>query len=282
MLGDYSLGYFTKLGSDAISDWLIHDLKGFGINIDGIIREDGEPGASIIVTDPKIRDRSIISYRGICDRISPIEILRKREYLVDAEWHNIDSFTSMKTIKAVMSLIDLENENGIKLFFTPSMSMINAFRDETLKIVQYSHLLSLNDVEAMELSNFNDVLKAAVFLKNLGPEVVFVTLGKKGILAVDDEKCYKIGTYSVKVENTVGAGDSCAAVFWEGLYQNMKLEEILQRASAASSIKVQTRGAKNGLPTNEQIKEFFKAKGKKPVEIIETYAHARNTFSTQT
>ncbi|NIQ08065.1 MAG: hypothetical protein GWO20_20820, partial [Candidatus Korarchaeota archaeon] len=50
-LSDYSLGYFTKLGSDAISEWLIEDLQDFGVDTDGIIREEGEAGASIIVTD---------------------------------------------------------------------------------------------------------------------------------------------------------------------------------------------------------------------------------------
>jgi len=268
-LGDYSLGYFTKLGSDAISEWLISDLQGFGVDTGGVIHEDGEAGASIIVTDPTIRDRSIISYRGIGDIISPVDIKRKNEYLLDAEWHNIDSFTRLETIKAVMDLIELEKENGIKLFFTPSMSMISAFKEETLKMVPNSHILSLNGVEAMELSNVNDVLKAAVFLKDLGPEAVFVTLGKKGIIAVDNEKCYQIGTYPVKVVNTVGAGDVCAAVFWDGLYRKLRIEEILRRASAASSIKVQTPEAKKGLPDNEQIERFFEEKGKKPVEILE-------------
>jgi sugar/nucleoside kinase (ribokinase family) len=138
-------------------------------------------------------------------------------------------------------------------FFTPSMSMISSFKEETLKILPNSHALSLNDVEAMELSNVNDVLKAAVFLKDMGPEAVFVTLGKKGIIAVDNEKCYRIGTYSVKVANTVGAGDVCAAFFWDGLYRKLGIKEVLQRASAASSIKVQMLGAKKGLPDNEQI-----------------------------
>jgi len=263
-LGDYSLGYFTKLGLDAISEWLISDLQGFGVDTGGVIREDGETGASIIVTDPTIRDRSIISYRGIGDRIFPIDIERKKEYLLDAEWHNINSFTRIETIKAVMDLIELERKNGIKLFFTPSMSMISAFKEETLKIVPHSQVLSLNDVEAMELSTVNDVSKAAVYLKDLGPDVVFVTLGKKGIMAVDNKKCYQIGTYSVKVINTVGAGDVCAAVFWDGLYRKLRIEEILQRASAASSIKVQTPGAKKGLPDNEQIEKFFEEKGKNP------------------
>jgi len=167
-----------------------------------------------------------------------------------------------------MDLIELEKKNAIKLFFTPSMSMINTFKNKVLKIVPYSHVLSLNDVEAMKLSNINDVFKAATFLKDLGPEVVFVTLGKKGIIAVDNERCYRIGTYSVKVANTVGAGDVCAAVFLDGLYRDLEIEEILLRASAASSIKVQTPGAKKGLPDNEQIEKFLEEKGKKPAESI--------------
>lgn len=77
-LGEYSMGYFSKLGSDAISEWLITDLQDFGINTDGIIREEGEAGASIIVTDPTIRDRSIISYRGIGDKYLLVIYKEKR------------------------------------------------------------------------------------------------------------------------------------------------------------------------------------------------------------
>ncbi len=64
--------------------------------------------------------------------MSPVDIQRKEEYLLDAEWHNIDSFTGIETIKAVMDLVRLERENGIKLFSTPSMPMISAFKEETL------------------------------------------------------------------------------------------------------------------------------------------------------
>ncbi len=268
-LKDYKLGYFTKIGLDAISEWLIQDLKDFGVNTEGIIREDGEAGASVIVTDPEVRDRSIISYRGLGDMISVDDVERKKEYLCDAEWHNIDSFTRTRAIKAVDNLVEIERENDIKLFFTPSMSMISAFKEEALKMVPYSSVLSLNDVEAMELSSNSDVAKAASTLKSLGPDIVFVTLGKDGILAVDSKRKYRIEAYTVEVVNTVGAGDVCAAVFWDGVRRELKVDEILQRASAASSIKVQKAGAKNGLPTNEDIEDFLDEKGKKEVEITE-------------
>ncbi len=268
-LGNYRLGYFTKIGFDAISDWLLRDLQDFGVNTDGVIREEGEAGASIIVTDPTIKDRSIISYRGLGDMISGEDVERKKDYLCDADWHNIDSFTRTRAIKAMIDLLEIEKENGIKLFFTPSMSMISAFRQEALKMVRYSSVLSLNDVEAMELSGSSDVVKAAATLKDAGPDVVFVTLGKDGILAIDDSKQYRVETYPVEVVNTVGAGDLCAAVFWDGLYRGVRVDEVLQRASAASSIKVQTAGAKKGLPTNEKIDIFLEEEGKKKVEITE-------------
>jgi ribokinase len=268
-LGDYKLGYFTKTGLNAISKWLVKDLHDFGVNTDGIIREEGEAGASIIVTDPTIRDRSIISYRGLGDMMSADDVKRRSEYLRRSEWHNIDSFTRTLAIQAIMSLIEIEKENGIKLFSTPSMSMISAFKEETRSMVSNSHVLSLNDAEAMELANVDDPAEAASHLKDLGPEVVFITLGKEGILAIDDKKRYLIGTYAVNVANTVGAGDTCAAIFWDGLYRSLRVEEILQRASAASAIKVQKAGAKKGLPTNEDIESFLEEKGTKQVEIKE-------------
>jgi sugar/nucleoside kinase (ribokinase family) len=265
-LGDYTIGYFTKLGLGAVSDWLLEDLENHGINSEGIIREDGEPGVSVIVTQPPIKDRSVISYRGLGDMISVVDIDQKKNYLLDTEWYNIDSFTRAASIEAVMHIVDLGKKRGVKLFFTPSMSMISLFKEETMKIASCSQLLSLNDAEARQLSGINDVKIAARFLKNQGPPVVFVTLGKEGILAVDHERCYKIGAYQVKAVNTVGAGDTCAAVFWDGLHRKLEMKEVLQRASAASSIKVQTPGAKKGLPSNLEIEEFLRKKGRKPVK----------------
>lgn len=267
-LNDYSLGCFTKLGKGPVSEWLLSDLKDFGVDTGGIIQDGGEVGVSIIITDPVIRDRSIVSYRGVGDKIYFDDIESKAQYLVDAEWHNITSFTYPATIKTLSNLIKLEEENDIRLFFTPSMSMIRPFKKESLEIVRKSDLLSLNDVEAMELSGFDDIFNAVTYLKNLGPDIVFVTLGKKGIIAVDDEGCHKIGTYKVNVKNTVGSGDVCAAVFWDGVYRQLDIESILQRASAAGSIKVQTAGAKKGLPDKRQVDEFLKERGRKPVELI--------------
>ncbi|NIQ08117.1 hypothetical protein GWN65_08145 [Candidatus Bathyarchaeota archaeon] len=98
-LGDYSLGYFTKLGLDAISEWLINDLRGFGVNTDGIIREEGEAGASIIVTDPTIRDRSIISHRGIGDIMSPIDIRRKKNTFLTPNGTTLTASQELQRLK---------------------------------------------------------------------------------------------------------------------------------------------------------------------------------------
>jgi sugar/nucleoside kinase (ribokinase family) len=268
-LGEYNLGYFTKLGADHVSKWFIEDLQSFGIDTDGIITTEGEfigPGASAIITDTATKDRSILIYRGISDEVYINDVQAQEDYLRDAEWHAISSFSNEDAFQALKKIVEIEKANGIKLFFTPSMSMITPLLDQTIELAQHASIVSLNDTEARVLAGIKDLRKAAAKIQSLGPELVLVTRGRQGILLADEKKFYIAAqTYNVNVRNTVGAGDASAAALWHFIRRGLDKQSIIQRVLAAAAIKIQTAGAKAGLPTENEIEKFIHENGEIPV-----------------
>nr|MDO8099215.1 carbohydrate kinase family protein [Candidatus Njordarchaeota archaeon] len=271
-LGKYYLGYFSKLGVDHISKWLIEDLLAFGINTDGIVIEKEQfisPGASAIITDTKTKDRSILTYRGIGDEIDVKDVQAKEDYLRNAEWHTISSFSNLDAYHALERILEIEKENDIKLFFAPSMSIIGPLLDETLEIIRQAYLVALNDVEAKMLVGTKDLIKAAEKIQNLGPDFVLITRGKQGLLGIDNRKIYTTDRiYRVAVRNTVGAGDASAAAFWHFWRKGVDKPALLSRISAAGGIKVRLSGAKAGLATEGEIEKLIRDEGEISVQTI--------------
>jgi sugar/nucleoside kinase (ribokinase family) len=207
-------------------------------------------------------------YRGISDEIYVSDVKARENYLSDVEWHTISSFSNPDAVEALNEVIDIERRNDIKLFFTPSMSMINPLLDDTIEIVKQANLLALNDTEARMLTAAKDLRKAGEKLQDLGPEFVLITRGREGLLGVDKKKFYVADkTYSIEIRNTVGAGDVSGAALWHFLNRGLDKPTVLQKVLAAGAMKVRFSGAKMGQPTEEEIDDFIREKGEIPVEV---------------
>ena len=83
--------------------------------------------------------------------------------------------------------------------------------------------------------HLEDILRAAELLHAKGVEIVVVSLGGDGALAVGDEGTYRVRVPKINAVNTVGCGDSMTAGFALGLSQGLSLKEMLRRASAISA-----------------------------------------------
>ncbi len=93
----------------------------------------------------------------------------------------------------------------------------------------------LSELVGRELKEIDDVLAAAREVNRQGVEVVLVSMGGRGILLVADGQEYLATPPAVKVESTVGAGDSSVAGFISGIVQDKDLRECLAYAVAAGT-----------------------------------------------
>lgn len=86
-----------------------------------------------------------------------------------------------------------------------------------------------------ECNEIGEIIEAAKEIHARGVEVVAVSLGADGSLAVSDEGVFRAIVPKIDAVNTVGCGDSMIAGFALGFAEGLSLEETLRKASAISA-----------------------------------------------
>ncbi len=93
-----------------------------------------------------------------------------------------------------------------------------------------------------ELPDEEAIVEAALELKNKGIEIVVISRGKDGIIAVSDEAVFKAVPPSVKVKSKIGAGDCTVAGLALKLAYGEPLIEACRLAVAMGTAAVLTPG----------------------------------------
>lgn len=86
-----------------------------------------------------------------------------------------------------------------------------------------------------ECNEIGEIIEAAKEIHARGVEVVAVSLGADGSLAVSDEGVFRAIVPRIDAVNTVGCGDSMIAGFALGFAEGLGIEETLRKASAISA-----------------------------------------------
>jgi ribokinase len=111
-------------------------------------------------------------------------------------------------------------------------------------------LLVVNEVEVAMLSGVpDDPERAAASLLGRGPNVVVVTLGKQGSLAVDHSgTVHRAAAHPVAPVDTTGAGDAFVACFALLHASGAPVADALRAANVAAALSTLVPGAQAGLP----------------------------------
>ncbi|EFN0001686.1 carbohydrate kinase family protein [Escherichia coli] len=88
-------------------------------------------------------------------------------------------------------------------------------------------------------------------------EAVVVTLDVRGVIAVKGNEQVKIGSYTIPIIDTTGAGDTFNGAFVYSLIKNMPLIEALKFASATAAINITALGARGHLATPSEVNLFL-------------------------
>lgn len=106
---------------------------------------------------------------------------------------------------------------------------------EALPDVIKPNIHELSELVGRELKDVDEIAAAAREINLQGVKIVLVSMGGRGILLVSQGQEYLAVPPAVKVESTIGAGDSAVAGFVSGLVQGNNLRECLIYAAAAGT-----------------------------------------------
>ncbi|UVO26784.1 ribokinase [Bradyrhizobium arachidis] len=132
------------------------------------------------------------------------------------------------------------------------------FSRELLELVD---ILVLNETElgllsGAALSESTDhagIIEAARRLQASTSQIICVTLGKRGVLALAGSEEMIVPGRAVQAVDTTGAGDCFVGALASQLADGVALREALRFANVAASICVQRMGAGPSMPTAEEV-----------------------------
>jgi len=128
-------------------------------------------------------------------------------------------------------------------------------------------ILVLNETElgflaGVELSDGDEaatIIDVARQLQAREDQIICVTLGKRGVLALAGREEFAVPGRVVKAVDTTGAGDCFVGALAAQLAKGVSLRAALAFANAAASISVQRMGAGPSMPTAAEVAAVVKA-----------------------
>jgi len=152
---------------------------------------------------------------------------------------------------------------GLRVIFnaSPAPADAEAIPDALWSAVD---VLLVNGVESERLSGMSvsDVGAAVTAAEELrqrfGIPTVIVTLGERGVIALDEREARHLPAWPVPVVETIGAGDAFAGALASELARGRQLDDALPLANAAGALAVTQSGAHDALPTGAQIHAFLR------------------------
>ncbi len=160
---------------------------------------------------------------------------------VNADKGFYKNLTQLLKQKGAKVFLDADNE-AFALALDAKPDFIKPNKDELLR---YFKKESANEQELV------DMCKSLI---NKGIDTVVLSMGAQGALFINSKQAYSAKALSVKVQSTVGAGDSMVGAFAYAAINGFSLEESAKLAIACSAGAVTTSGTNP--PTLELVNEL--------------------------
>jgi 6-phosphofructokinase 2 len=139
-------------------------------------------------------------------------------------------------------LARVARHRGIRLTLDTSGPALAAALDVGVYLIKPS-LREFLELTGLSTSSEAEWIAAARAIVNAGQsEIIVLSLGERGALLITRDETLRAERVAVKVESTVGAGDSLLAGLVWGLDQNAGLEHAFRCGMAAAAAALLTRG----------------------------------------
>lgn len=260
----FKTGWISRLGNDSFGDYIEFFLRGEGIDISRVKRDNEHPTGLMIKERRGIRETKVYYYRNnsAASKMDPEDL--DEEYLRQAKFLHLTGITpalSSSCKELTFKAIDFARENGITITFDPNLRLKLWEREEMQKVIldicskvdivlpgleEGKILLDLEKPEEI----INEILK-------LGPKVVVLKAGKKGAFYGTRSGKEYVPGYQVECVDPIGAGDGFAAGFVAGQLKGYDLYKSVKLANAVGAFAVTVKGDVEGLPTWDELQVFL-------------------------
>lgn len=245
-------GYIGKIGTDSNGQMMKDYLRKNNVNIDHLIESKGETGEVIGFVDNE-GNRKLYVTPKINDKIFNNEI--NREYILNSKLLHLTSFVGLApedpSINTQLELLE-ELSEKIKISFDPGMLYVNKGPKFMEKLISYTDILLINEMELL-ISTQEESFEKAVEKISSKVEILVVKRSTNGSYIKKGDEEYNIGIFKVDTVDTTGAGDAYNAGFLYGYIEGYSIEDSGIIGSYIAAQSTTQTGATEAIPTINEI-----------------------------
>lgn len=273
-----SVGFIGKVGEDSFGDYIEDKLRLEGVDVSCLFRTTDAHTPLAFVSLTESGDRDFLFYRdpGADELLESVEL--DTEYIQEAKLFNFGSLslTGRTSREATRRGIEVAKEDGQVISMDPNLRLSlwpdeDRAVDEVTKFIPETDVLKLSAEEVHILTGEGKIWDGVDRLRDMGPDLVVVTLGPDGYYCNFQGETIQGGGHDVKVRDTTGAGDGFMAGLISSILPKVdmfpditgrQLQKALDFANATAALTTVDYGATSSFPGFKQVKSFQEDDGR--------------------
>ena len=231
------------LGNDIFGNAHIDELQHAGVLTDFVARGEHSSALSVVMVKPD-GSRALVNYRKpesflAADSVDFSSIDAKVILFDGHEPHISPSLAKSARQRGIITVLDAGS--------------IHSGTEELAGLVDY---LVCSESFGLGFTGESTEDKALEKLGSYAPNVI-ITVGDRGLVWKNAQGSGRENTYTVKAVDTTGAGDVFHGALAACLAEKREWHESLAYASAAGALCCTKIGARLGIPTKEEVEQFW-------------------------
>lgn len=244
-----SAAYIGALAKDSGGEFLLSDMKRFGMSADFVDMVEGKSSfASYILLNRESASRTCVFNKNNLPDFSLDE--KKTLAVKNAQILMVDGNELENAVEGAT----IANENNTKVLYDAG-----GLYDGVEKLLPLCDILIPSEEFAIGHTEKIDAEDAAKALyKKYSPEVVVITQGKRGGIIYDGKEIKAYPSFKVDAIDTNGAGDVFHGAFAFAVTKGYSYYDCCVFSSAVSALKCTRLGARDAVPSYEETINFLK------------------------
>ena len=247
----------ARLGKDPWAAIALRFLRGSGVDLGELQRDEQIlTGAMHIVVTPD-GERTILGHRGANAFTDPREI--REQAFEGASLFYLSGYALLTEPQrsAALLALDIACRYGLTVVLDPGLSGSPTAVERLRSQLPRVDLLLPNLVEASELTDQCAPGDCAQSLLAAGVGLVALKLGREGCLICDSTGDLLVPGFSIKAQDSTGAGDSFAAGLLAAHLSGLDWTAAGIMANAMGALTTMRVGAGGGMPTASDLLAFL-------------------------
>ena len=242
------VAFVGVVGDDLYGRFMLNAMQERGIDTSHcIVDKTMQTGFTIILAKPD-GDRAMLTFSGTIATLRAQQV--NQALLTQTKHIHVGSYFLLDNLRpGLTGLFADARANGVTTSLDTNWDPTEQWQINS--ILPHCDVLLPNEAEATRLADSQDLYTAVAKLAENIPTLA-VKCGAEGGLGYQNGEAVRLRPFTVKIVDTVGAGDSFNAGFLYGFINQWSLEKSLQLALACGSHSTQAAGGTAAQPTLEE------------------------------